>query len=67
MRGGARLWKPEADCCVSLMGLRVTGGGWVQPLADNTILHLSELEGFDFWGIKSQVHSSNAGSFASNI
>ena len=27
--------EPVGDCCV---------GGWVQPLADNTILHLSELE-----------------------
>ena len=35
---------PEGDCCVSVLGLRVTGGGWIQPLADNTILHLSELE-----------------------
>ena len=26
---------PVGDCCV---------GGWVQPLADQTILHLSELE-----------------------
>ena len=26
---------PVGDCCV---------GGWVRPLADNTILHLSELE-----------------------
>ena len=26
---------PVGDCCV---------GGWVQPLADNTIIHLSELE-----------------------
>ena len=25
------------DRHVSLLGLRVTGGGWVQPLADNTI------------------------------
>ena len=27
--------KPVGDCCVE---------GWVRPLADNTILHLSELE-----------------------
>ena len=26
---------PLSDCCV---------GGWVQPLADNTILHMSELQ-----------------------
>ena len=29
---------------VSLPGLRVTGGVSVQPLTDNTMLHLSELE-----------------------
>ena len=32
---------PVGDCH---QGLRVTGGGWVQQLADNTILQLSELE-----------------------
>ena len=30
---------PVDDCCVSLLGIR-----WVRPLADNTILHLTELE-----------------------
>ena len=35
---------PVGDCCVSLPGLRVTGGVSVQPLADKTMLHLSELE-----------------------
>ena len=30
---------PVHDGCVSLLGIR-----WVQQLADNTILHLTELE-----------------------
>ena len=48
---------PVGDCCV---------GGWVRPLADNTILlHLSELE----TGGASNHKNTRAtpGSFASNI
>ena len=44
MQGCGSRRGPGDDYRVSLMGRRVTGRGWVQPLADNTILHLSELE-----------------------
>ena len=42
---------PVGDCCV---------GGWVQPLADNTILHLSELE---TGGVRLLGHQIIAGQF----
>ena len=47
---------PVGDYCVGL---------WIRPLADNTILHLSEFGtgGFDIYGIKSHAHPSNAGQF----
>ena len=46
---------PVGDCCA---------GGWVHPLTDNTILHLSELETGGvrpLWHQITQVHSSDAG------
>ena len=55
----AGLWKPDTHGISSIsrrgpvgdcrQGLRMTGGGWVQQVADSTILQLSELGTTSLW------------------
>ena len=62
---------PVDDCCVSPMGLRVTGGGWVQLLMDNTIryyinfVRIGDWRGSTFVASNHKSTRATPGSFAS--